>query len=153
MSHQEYNFVFCWEGAGLQSLCCSLDSGIQLSLHSLHSWHISLSWSTKHAVVFVTITIIMVFEIGSHYIALGVLDLAIQTRLDSNSQTQEIHLPLPLRCWNQRCMPPHPAKHAIYCFFLIFYYVKILNFQNVLLHLIFLFPPSVLGAGHDTHLI
>lgn len=79
MSHQEYYFVFCWEGAGLQSLCCSLDSGIQLQstfslLHSLHSWHISLSWSTKHAVV--VVTIIMVFEIGSHYIALGVLDLA-----------------------------------------------------------------------------
>ena len=59
-------------GLGFQLLRAPLACSL---LRSLYSWHSSLSRSTKYAVI-VIIIIIMFFEVRSHYIALGVLDLA-----------------------------------------------------------------------------
>lgn len=44
-------------------------------------------------------------------IALDVLEITLWTRLASN---EKIHLPLSLKCWSQRCMPPLPG-FSFYC--------------------------------------
>jgi hypothetical protein len=46
-------------------------------------------------------------ETGFLCIAQAVLELTLYTRLASNS---EIRLPLPPKCWDQRCAPPPPGS-------------------------------------------
>lgn len=145
------------EGTRRRGLCGSLDEGSRCRalhslslLHSLYSRHSSLSWSTKYAVV-VIIIVIMFFEIGSHYKALGVLDLAIQTRLASKSQTQRSTC-LCLSDAGIQGICHHIQPNMLFAAPFLFFYVKTLNFQKFLSHLIFLFILSVLGAGHDIHL-
>jgi hypothetical protein len=46
------------------------------------------------------------FETGFLCVALAVLELTLKTRLASKS---EIRLPLPPKCWDQKCVPPRPT--------------------------------------------
>lgn len=53
----------------------------------------------------------LVFKDRLLYVALAVLELTLWTRLALNS---EIQMPLPPKCWDQRCAPHHPGTSTLF---------------------------------------
>lgn len=51
----------------------------------------------------------VLFETGSHHVAMSVLELTINTRL-SGLKLTEVHLSLFLECWGSMPVPPFLAK-------------------------------------------
>lgn len=81
-----------------------------ISTIDAYAYHIIGCVCVQRYIFVQLIVLFLLFETGSLYIALVVLELTRKTRLASNSQ--EIRLPLLAQCW-LRCKAPNPGRTFI----------------------------------------